>query len=293
VSSAGSRSVLRYDGTTGAFLGAFVPSGSGGLNRPHGLLFGLDGNLYVNSADDDSVMRYDGTTGTPLPAPGQTAAIFVPPHSGGLRDNYGQMIFGLDGNLYDTSCATNNVLRFDGTTGAFLNVFVPAGSGGLTCSEGLVLGPDGNLYVVSTLTNSILRYDGTSGMFLGIFAGPGSPLMEPQHLTYWDMDAACPSSSLGGARPQPFRGAPPNALLGDLLLASSTARWTPSSGEALMSGMYLESNGMSTVNDLSGQNLVDVPPPGAPNTAQEPPMTPSIAAADGLVQALFDDGVTG
>ncbi len=33
-------SVLRYDGKTGSFINAFVPSGSGGLSGPNiGLLF--------------------------------------------------------------------------------------------------------------------------------------------------------------------------------------------------------------------------------------------------------------
>jgi hypothetical protein len=37
--------VLRYDGRTGAFLNAFVPARSGGLDGPYGLGFGRDGNL--------------------------------------------------------------------------------------------------------------------------------------------------------------------------------------------------------------------------------------------------------
>ena len=40
VSSVGTFEVLRYDGTTGAFLGAFVPAGSGGLANPVYLTFG-------------------------------------------------------------------------------------------------------------------------------------------------------------------------------------------------------------------------------------------------------------
>jgi hypothetical protein len=55
-----------------------------------------------------------------------------------------------------------------------------------------------------------------------------------------------------------------------------------------MATVYLETNGMSTVNDPSGEVLVDVPPPSAPDTAQEPPPVPSLAAADGLVPALLD-----
>jgi hypothetical protein len=54
-----------------------------------------------------------------------------------------------------------------------------------------------------------------------------------------------------------------------------------------MATVYLETNGMSTVNDPSGTVLVDVPPPGPPDTAQPPPMAPS-RAAGGLVQALLD-----
>jgi DNA-binding beta-propeller fold protein YncE len=70
--------ILRYDERTGDFLGEFIPSGSGGLNRPAGLIFGPDGNLYVTDDVTSSILRYDGVTGTPLPSPGNTGATFVP-----------------------------------------------------------------------------------------------------------------------------------------------------------------------------------------------------------------------
>ncbi len=41
--------MLRYDGSTGAFLDVFVPAGSGGLDGPLNATFGPDGNLYVGS----------------------------------------------------------------------------------------------------------------------------------------------------------------------------------------------------------------------------------------------------
>jgi hypothetical protein len=56
-----------------------------------------------------------------------------------------------------------------------------------------------------------------------------------------------------------------------------------------VAAVYLETNGMSTVNDSSGTVHVDMPPPGPPNTAQPPYQTPSIAAEESsLVQALLD-----
>ena len=59
----GSDAILRYDATTGAFLGNFVASGSGGLSDPEGLVFGPDGNLYVAGEDNDAILKYDGNTG--------------------------------------------------------------------------------------------------------------------------------------------------------------------------------------------------------------------------------------
>ena len=54
VSNSSLNSILRYDGTTGAFIDAFVPGtneivGPGGLVTPLGLTFGPDGSLYVCS----------------------------------------------------------------------------------------------------------------------------------------------------------------------------------------------------------------------------------------------------
>jgi outer membrane protein assembly factor BamB len=178
VGSLNTNSVLRYSATTGAFLGAFVTSGSGGLTTPalEGLSFRPDGKLYVASRDNSSVLRYDATTGAFLDT-------FVPSNGGGLQSVKG-MVFGPDGNLYLSSAGTNQVLRYDGTTGAFLGVFVAAGSGGLSNPRFLTFGPDGNLYVSSSNTNSVLRFDGTTGAFLNAFipaasgglSGPGELL---------------------------------------------------------------------------------------------------------------------
>src|SRR5437899_2062403 len=64
----------------------------------------------------------------------------------------------------------SDVLRFNGSTGAFETVFIPNGSGTLTFPLGAAFGADGNLYVSNSDNDRILRYNGVTGAFLNTFA---------------------------------------------------------------------------------------------------------------------------
>ena len=57
VSSALSASILRYDGSNGAFVDAFVASESGGLDKPVGLVFGPDGQVPASCPFQPSTPR--------------------------------------------------------------------------------------------------------------------------------------------------------------------------------------------------------------------------------------------
>jgi hypothetical protein len=148
--------ILRYDGTTGAFKGTYVPAGSGGMETPQGLVFGPDGDLYVASGSysgttPGSVLQFEGPSG---PNPGAVVSAFIPSGSSPLNTPDG-LLFGPDAahhdhlDLYVTSAVssvgsdsgklklvaapgTSEVLRYDGTTGAFLGAFVTPDSGGLS-----------------------------------------------------------------------------------------------------------------------------------------------------------------
>ena len=95
-----------------------------------------------------------------------------------------------DDALYVSSAGSNQILRFHGTSGAFLGVFVDA----VSFPDGLAFGPDGHLYVssyVSSVNNSsvidqaILRFDGTTGAALEPFVRFGSSsLFEPIGLVF-------------------------------------------------------------------------------------------------------------
>ena len=92
--------------------------------------------------------------------------------SGGGLDNPIGLTFGPDGHLYVGSGDTNQVLRYDGATGAFLGVF--ASSPLLNGVRHVNFGPDGDLYVANGGGDNIVAFDGVSGAVRGVFASaPG------------------------------------------------------------------------------------------------------------------------
>lgn len=210
--------VKKYNATTGASEGDFVPAGSGGLSFPLGAAIGPDGNLYVSDSNSESVLRYNGKTGAFIDAfvngeaddaaaeifrngflyvanssdpgsvsrfnatTGASAGFFVTPGSGGLVDPEG-MVFGPDGNLYVTS--GGSVLRYSGTTGAFIDTFVTTNSGGLHNTRSIAFAANGDLLAADFFPGGgILRYNGTTGAFLNNFVAPGGLLAMPRPIAF-------------------------------------------------------------------------------------------------------------
>ena len=122
------------------------------------------------------------TGGSATRIDGETGEFLGYLYSGAPFIGPGAIAFGPDGNLYASDSYDDCVLRYDGQTREFIDVFVELGSGGIDGPMGLLFGPDGNLYVAGSWSNNVLRYDGQTGEFIDVFASEG--LATPHSLRF-------------------------------------------------------------------------------------------------------------
>ncbi len=150
-------SIVIYDEINNTILRDFTTPGANGLRDPDAITIGPDGNVYVSVGGNSGLNLFD-------PAYPKDSAVLrfnllgeflgVAASGNGLARPYGNA-FGPDGNLYVSSFRTNEILRFDGKTGAFLDVFASDNNkglgspNGLNGPNGLLFGPDGSLYVTT------------------------------------------------------------------------------------------------------------------------------------------------
>ncbi|HEY6248045.1 MAG TPA: hypothetical protein VIX17_29195 [Pyrinomonadaceae bacterium] len=137
--------IEEFDGSSGAFV-KFFPQGPNVADiEPSAITFGPDGNLYVGTSGAccpevmGEILKYDATTGSLL-------GVFVPAGSGGLQA-VGHMEFRPDGFLYVLTSNTagddsaKKILRYSATTGAFVDVFIDSGNGGLVSASNFTFVP--------------------------------------------------------------------------------------------------------------------------------------------------------
>lgn len=132
-------------------------------------------DLLVSSRMTNRVAHFDELTGASL---GDFTSGFELEQPRGIT-------FGPDGNFYAVGTNPNQILRFNGMTGEFMDVFVPANSGGMARPGALLFGPDGNLYVADEQRWAVYRFNGQTGAFIDMFVLQGDGgLVSPRDMAF-------------------------------------------------------------------------------------------------------------
>jgi sugar lactone lactonase YvrE len=283
-----SDNVVVYDGKTGAFIEEFVGSSSG-LNGAAWLVFGPDGDLFTSTVTAtghrDAIWRVDQET--------KAVSTFVsnnPAENGGLLNARG-MVFGPDGKFYVACADTDRVLRYDGITGAFIDAFVAAGSGGLDTPSDVLFGPDRNndavsdLYVSSNLTNQVLLYSGADGTPLGVFVAAGSGGIVGPHDMEFGADGhlyVAQSPAIPGFLPKIFRFDGATGAFLDVVVPTVMSGWVIGFFGFDSQGELYIATGPNEVTRHQGGPVVSL---SAPSPT---PVTVDFSTADGTATAGAD-----
>ena len=155
--------IERYNGTTGAFMGTFAVR-TDQRRADHRVPQRLHVRGQRVHQPGAAIRRHDRGV------PGRVRRA----GSGGINGPYG-MAFGPDGNLYVSGRNSNNVVEYNGTTGAYIRTFVAAGSGGLSLPEGIDVRPERAVPVRGEFsgTNQVLKYNAQTGAYVGVAASAG------------------------------------------------------------------------------------------------------------------------
>jgi DNA-binding beta-propeller fold protein YncE len=182
--------VQRFDATTGANTGHFVPSLANCSPRDV-KVNPANNRLYVLYYNAATVETFDLTT---MASFGLLMPAGSPIGSGGLYTP-SAIAFGPDGNLYisgGTFGGNLGVRRYHPTTGAFIDFFANSGSD-LYAPIGITFGPDNHLYVATSAFANVMRFNYPSGTFMDFFVpNGGGGLTAPFHLMF----GVAPSSGL-------------------------------------------------------------------------------------------------
>ena len=174
--------VQKFDATTGANTGNFVPSLANPSPRDV-KVNPANNRLYVLYYNVATVETFDLTT---MASFGLLMPAGSPIGSGGLYTP-SAMAFGPDGNLYisgGTFGGNLGVRRYNPTTGAFIDLYANTGSD-LYFPIGITFGPDNNLYIATQNAANVMRFNYPTGTFMDFFVpNGGGGLTAPFHLTF-------------------------------------------------------------------------------------------------------------
>jgi sugar lactone lactonase YvrE len=149
----------------------------------------------------------------------------------------GLMVPQVQADVLVTSSFNSSVLRYS-DAGAFLEVFVPPGGGGLSAPDlGIISGPDGNVYVDSFGNGAVMRYDVNTGANLPAGGNPGAQFV------------AAGAGGLAGTEGIGF-GGPNGNLYAASAFNNTVKRYNPTTGAFLDTIVPAGSGGLALSNDL-------------------------------------------
>jgi hypothetical protein len=168
----GQPGIYRIDDTTGAVIDQFI-SPQDGLADPRDFRWGPDGLVYVlnNGAGfgggPDYFTRHDPVTGDLVDVFIEDDPLTPELENAGL-DAGRNFVFGPDGNIYVGDMSQTGIMRFDGTTGAFIDLFATTGGPQFGGNAQLAF-RDGVLYVLRLGSGDLLRFDAETGAYIDLF----------------------------------------------------------------------------------------------------------------------------
>ena len=184
VSSFDTDEIFRYT-TTGKFLDVFVDAANNDtLDRPIGMAFDDDGNLYVASNASNEILRFQAGSGSPFGVSGIPGdALFT---DSNINSPFDVAFKG--GKLYVSNSNTPyEIRRYDVTTGNDEGIFGEASQFDLVDEKffnikGLSFGPNGHLYVVTNI-DGVFEFD-EDGIFQGKFGDTDDNLTNAWDITF-------------------------------------------------------------------------------------------------------------
>ncbi|WP_321899103.1 NHL repeat-containing protein [Paraburkholderia heleia] len=198
IGDAGNNTIQAFNGSSGAYRGAFVTSGSAGLTGPAGMIY-TDGELVVvnqnvNLPLSGEIFRFDGKTGMFLGKLVSASDINAPYAPRGIvRGGPDNVFYVAD---VGSDCSSQGAIKLYNDAGAFLGNLDRSKFTGGFFPRGLVFGPDGLLYVSvfgcpysdspNTLVGYVLRFNATTKTFVDVFASNQSvpDLHRPEGLVF-------------------------------------------------------------------------------------------------------------
>lgn len=194
VGSEYSGTVQRFDRTTGDWVDTLVPGTPNAAEQVRGCDFLPSGALAVIRGQ--SIEQWDPISATQV---GPT----IPASAGDPQSQPVALAAGPDGLLYSLSWADENVVRFDPSSGAFVDEVVSPGIVGTGRPKDLAFGPDGDLYVSfgdPWALDSVVRFDGTTFAMTLTYTQPPGPAWVPRGLAFDDAGDLYVADTGGGTR---------------------------------------------------------------------------------------------